>query len=368
MQKYQKNTIRLIWTKKIFIFVFAFITTFVSVGVSFLFPKWYRASATIMTQSTGNPMLNNMGALTSMGMNTLLGGFDNQYRFISILKSRTILDRVISKYDFQQKYKIESISDARDKLRKNIRVEVGDELQINVIFFDKDQDQVADITNYIIYCLDSLNIALNMTDGHHARLFIESRVNEIIDSLKYLQSEVMDFMKENNVLNLEAQVTMGVTQYAELKSKIILKEIELAVAEQTIAPDNPQVIRLKTELGLLKEQLQPLLNSSDGVYPDFRNIPAISVDMAEFERKVEYYATIMQYLGPQYESAKIEEAKDIPTFQIIDKAVRPERKYSPKRSLIALISAFASGLIAISIVITKYGSDNSENIIPKSTL
>jgi len=347
MQNYQTNILKIIWSKRVFICLFVFFITSISIGISLLLPKWYKASATIMTQSNNSSIFDNMGALTSMGISKVLGGVDNQNRFISILKSRTILDKVIDKFNFQQKYKTELISEIRERLKKNLKVELGEELQINVTFYDKDQDQVADITNYIIYCLDSLNIALNMTNGHYARLFIESRVNEIVDSLKYLQSEVIDFMRRNNVLNLEAQVTMGVTQYAELKSKIILKEIDLAVAEQTIAPDNPQIIRLKTELGLLKKQLQPLLNSSDGVYPDFRNIPEISVDMTEFERKVEYYATIMQYLGPQYESAKIEEAKDIPTFQVIDKAVRPERKDRPKCTKIVLITFFMSSIISL---------------------
>jgi len=344
MQKYQSEIFKIIWRKRLFIFLFVFITTSMSIGISFLLPKWYKASATIMTQGSSSSIFDNMGTLTSMSINKALGGFDNQNRFISILKSRTILDKVIDKFNFKQKYKTELITVIYERLKKNLKVGLGDELQINVTFYDKDQDQVADIANYIIYCLDSLNIALNTTNGYYARLFIESRVNEIIDSLKYLQSEVTDFMKRNNVLNLEAQVTMGVTQYAELKSKIILKEIELAVAEQMIAPDNPQVIRLKTELGLLKEQLQPLLSSAEGVYPDFRNIPEISVDMAEFERKVEYYTTVMQYLGPQYENAKIEEKRDIPSFQILDKAVRPEKKARPKKSKI-VITVFLSSII-----------------------
>ena len=347
MQKYQSEIFKIIWSKRIFILLFVITITSTSIVISFLLPKWYKASATITTQSNSSSIFDNMGTLTSMGISRVLGGFDNQNRFISILKSRTILDKVIEEFNFQKKYDMESISDIREKLKKNLKVELGEELQINITFYDKDQDQVADIVNYIIYCLDSINIGLNMTDGHYARLFIEGRVNEIIDSLKYLESDVIDFMRRNNVLNLEAQVTMGVTQYTELKSKIILKEIELAVAEQSIAPDNPQIKRIKTELNLLKEKLQPLLISSDGVYPDFRNIPRISVDMAKFERKLEYYATVIQYLGPQYEGAKIEEAKDIPTFQMIDKAVRPERKDRPKRAKIVLIAFFVSSITSI---------------------
>lgn len=63
--------------------------------------------------------------------------------------------------------------------------------------------------------------------------------------------------------------------------------------------------------------------------------------------KIEYHYKIIEYLGPQYEQAKIEETKNIPTLLILDKAVRPEMRDKPRRTpLVISISAIA-GLFAL---------------------
>lgn len=71
------------------------------------------------------------------------------------------------------------------------------------------------------------------------------------------------------------------------------------------------------------------------------------------QRSIDYYAKLIEYLGPQYEQSKIEEKKDIPTLQILDYAVRPERKAKPKRSLIVIITGFISGILLSSFYIIK---------------
>ncbi|MBL7086576.1 MAG: hypothetical protein ISS28_05715, partial [Candidatus Cloacimonetes bacterium] len=73
---------------------------------------------------------------------------------------------------------------------------------------------------------------------------------------------------------------------------------------------------------------------------------------ARLQRKVVYFSKLLEYLGPQFEQAKIEEARDISTIQVIDKAQRPEWKSKPKRAhivIIALILSFAISIIWITI-------------------
>lgn len=335
------------WKKRYFIGTVVFITTLSSIGISFLIPKWYRATSTIVTSSSGSSIFGSMGALATIGIGDLLGNNDNQFRFISILKSRTLLDHIINKYDLKTKYNCKTMRDTRLKLKKNLLIDIGDEYQINVTLYDRDQDQVADIVNYVIYCLDSLNIALNTNDAHNARVFIEQRVFEVLDSLQILERDIINFMERNKVLNLEAQVSALVTQAAELKGQILLKEIEYAVAKKSLNQDNPQLDRLKTELKALKDSYNDFLTIDNKLYPDFKQIPYIGITISKLERKVEYYTTVLGYLGPQYEKAKIDEKRDIPTFQILDKAVRPELKARPKKSKIVLAVFFSSLIICI---------------------
>lgn len=52
---------------------------------------------------------------------------------------------------------------------------------------------------------------------------------------------------------------------------------------------------------------------------------------------------IFELLTKQYEMAKLTEAKDVSTMQIIQNATVPDKKTKPKRSLIVLVITFAAG-------------------------
>ena len=56
------------------------------------------------------------------------------------------------------------------------------------------------------------------------------------------------------------------------------------------------------------------------------------------------------FVGAQLEEAKIEEIKDIPTFQILDYPQVPDKKFKPSRSKIVIASfllAFSFSIIGI---------------------
>ena len=52
------------------------------------------------------------------------------------------------------------------------------------------------------------------------------------------------------------------------------------------------------------------------------------------------------YLTQQYEDAKIQEAKNTPTIQLLDPAVTPIKKSSPKRLLMVFIMALITFVIS----------------------
>jgi len=62
---------------------------------------------------------------------------------------------------------------------------------------------------------------------------------------------------------------------------------------------------------------------------------------------MKYYEIMYELLARQYELAKIDEARDAAVIQVMDKAIEPDRKSKPTRSLIVLLSTFAAGLFSI---------------------
>ena len=64
-------------------------------------------------------------------------------------------------------------------------------------------------------------------------------------------------------------------------------------------------------------------------------------------RNLKYQEAIWEILAKQYEMAKMDEAKDFPLIQILDKATPPEKKSKPKRSLIVIMATLAVFLLAV---------------------
>ena len=71
----------------------------------------------------------------------------------------------------------------------------------------------------------------------------------------------------------------------------------------------------------------------------------MQLQLIKLQRNVEYYSRLVEYLGPLYEQQKFEEAKNIPTLQILDFAERPELKALAVALLYVFLVAFGATAI-----------------------
>lgn len=337
------------------------IVVVLAVIVSFILPRWYKATAVILPPSSDNQPLAAMSVLSNVGLGGFFGGDENMNKILSILKSNRLLEAVALRYNFMEKYDIDNMEETLEALSDNLDISVEDEMQIVVSFWDKDQEKVAEMTNYIILCLDSLNIILSTRKAKNNREFIETRVKEVIDSLKILESQITQFMKDENILSLTDQLTVGVQNAADLKAQIMAKEVELAIANNTYERSSPIILQLENEIASYKKKYREFFqdNPDDNLMPNFAKVPEIGIKFARMQRQLEYYVKVLEFLAPQYESSKIEEAKDIPTIQILDDAVRPERKDKPKRVFIVL------GAFILALILSLYMVYWKERVIMK---
>ena len=357
-----KSLFQIIWRWKNKIILFVFLITSLSIVISLLLPKWYKAKAVILAPQVSDggisPMANILG---NLGLSSVLGGNENIFRYLAILKSRSLEETLAIKFNLQEKYKCKNMELTLRQLEDNLIFEVGDESQIEISMYDKDQYLVADMTNYVVFVLDSLNAELSVSNARNNRIFMEERVNGYIDSLEITGKALADFMEENGILSLENQIIVGVEQAAILEGEIIKKEVELEVAQESFTNDNPAINLIKFELNSLRQKYEDFINANSlgSLVPNFSDVPDMQLELIKYQRQVEYYSRIIEYLGPLYEQQKFEEAKNIPTLQVLDHAVTPELKAKPKRAIIVIIVFVLSGILAVSYAIVKEG--NSED-------
>jgi uncharacterized protein involved in exopolysaccharide biosynthesis len=119
-------------------------------------------------------------------------------------------------------------------------------------------------------------------------------------------------------------------------------------------------VNSEVDLKILKDKYDEFFDnsSSDGAFLNLDDVPDIQKKYERLRRKVIYFSKVLEYLGPQYEQAKIQEAKDIPTIQVLDRATRPEWKSKPRRAFIVILSLLISFILSIVFVLAYEGIRN----------
>jgi len=330
----------LLWRNRKRFIINLFVASVIAIIVSLLLPKWYKASAVILPPAQ-SPTMSALQSLGGFGLSGLMGGSEEQNRFMAILHSNQLHRKVVQRFDLIDKFESDNMDLAIEELRSNLIFVLGNENQITVSIYDKDQDMVAPMTDYVVQCLDSLNNSLTTNQAASNREFIAGRLTEVEDSLRALSSEITRFMLSEGILSLEDQIRAGVEMAATLKTEISELQITHSYQQEVFGESNAltQETALQIESMLQKYQQLFYEGGTEGLVPNMDDIPDLLEAATTYEFQLEYLRTLYQFLGPQYEQARIEEKKDVPTLVIVDPPHRPDEKAKPRRALI-VISVF----------------------------
>jgi uncharacterized protein involved in exopolysaccharide biosynthesis len=124
--------------------------------------------------------------------------------------------------------------------------------------------------------------------------------------------------------------------------------------KQFSTASNPDVLRLEDELRELKKQLNILEskgpNPETDAWPSLSEAPSIGLEYVRLKRNALTQEKVFELMTQQYEIAKIDEAKEDITFQIIDRAIPPEKRVKPKRKLNVMLAGIVSLFAGIFLV------------------
>jgi uncharacterized protein involved in exopolysaccharide biosynthesis len=94
--------------------------------------------------------------------------------------------------------------------------------------------------------------------------------------------------------------------------------------------------------------------SSELMVPRGR-VPEVGLEYVRKLRDVKYNETIFDILARQFEVAKLDEAKQGALIQVVDPALVPERRSSPRRGLIVVVATMLGFFAAVGLVILQAG-------------
>ena len=149
--------------------------------------------------------------------------------------------------------------------------------------------------------------------------------------------------EKTGLIQLDAQAQALIRAGAELKGQIAMKEVELGAMRTFATGNNPDYIRTQQVVGGMRAQLARIETGSVST----TKAPEAGLEYLRKVRDLKYAETVYELLAKQFEMAKIDEAKEGSMIQVLDKAVVPDRKSKPKRSLIVLLATISTGFLSI---------------------
>ncbi len=324
-----------------------------SVIISFLLPKTYSSTASVMPQQQDNSLAalasNLSGGLGSLASG-LLGGGSPSDTWVGILGSQNVRDAVIKRFKLRDVYGTDTIEETRNALDEAVTIDKSKEGIISVTAEDSMPSRAAGIANAFIEELDRINRQVVMTSGKSTRAFVEKRLDETKVSLAKAEDAVKDFELKNKAVKLDDQSKAMIDAIGAVKGQLMAKEIELQTLLSYATPYNPQVELLSSEITGLKKQLRGLESGGNGrkdIFIPTDKYPMLALQFGRLMRDAKVQETLFELLTQQYEMARIQEAKDSPTVQVLDRGKVPEKKTKPKRGLIIGISTFSAFFLSI---------------------
>jgi uncharacterized protein involved in exopolysaccharide biosynthesis len=360
----------LLWRERRFLLGVAWKTLAAAIALALLLPVHYEGVTKIVpgeNQGGGAGLLGKLaGAGGSGGLGlgldptSLLGLKTPGALYVEIMKSRTVQDRLIDHFDLRHHYSMlarwgpSTYYDTRKKLKKFTDFEEDKKSGvITLTYTDYDKQTAADIANAYVDELNRLAADLNTSDAHRERVFLEERLKSAKHDLDQASLALSQFSSKNTVMDPQNQGRSMMDAAARIQGEVIASESELKGLREIYSDDHVKVRALKARIGELQGQLRKLMGGAGTVdsagsaaYPSMRSLPMLGYQYADLYRQAKIQETVYEFLTQQYEMAKIQEAKELPTVRVMDQAVPPERKSGPIRSLVVVLSLLSGLTIA----------------------
>jgi tyrosine-protein kinase Etk/Wzc len=292
-------------------------------------------------QSTASALFGQLGALASLtGMSGSLKNPSDLY--IGLLGSQSVTDAMVKRFDIVRLYHPKRFSDARLMIQKAAKFTTGKDGTISISVSDRDPRKAAVMANAFVEELYNLNNRLALGGASQRRLFFEQQLAQEKDKLADAEVDLKKTEESTGVIAPSGQTETVIRQVAELQANITSREVQLDSLRTSSTEQNPDVVRLTSELSGLREQLRQLESGTAKHTPgdislSTASVPQAGLEYIRKEREVKYHQFLFDLLARQYEAARIDEAKAAPVIQVVDPALPPDRKSGPFRALWALV-------------------------------
>ncbi|MGE5412075.1 MAG: GumC family protein [Clostridiales bacterium] len=343
-----------------FLIIWMTIVLIAATVFAFMLPEKYKATAVVMIPPENTMGLGGLSSLLSgksSSMGTKLFGVSgsSEDMLVGILGSRTANVEVVKHFHLMDYYEMPNMDRTLRAFSEDVEFGPNDQGMIEVSVINKDRNKSAQIANFFIEVLDSLNIKYNVEQAYNNRVFLEKRYQKNVADLRRAEDSLYRYQKKYGVFSVPEQMEAAVKSAAEIESQLAQVEVVAQMAKGQYGENSPHYQGYKQQISMLKNKINELKNSSNlsetsNVLFPFKKAPDMAIQYLRLFREIEVQQKIMEVLLPMYEQTRFEEQKSIPAVTVLDKAVPPALKDSPKRAFIIVGIGFVAFFILLVFV------------------
>lgn len=315
-----------------------------ALGVSYQIPPTYTAVTVFLPPQRANSgaemMLQSLGSLGGLaGAATGMKNPNDQFK--TFLTSEAVANALVDRFGLVARYGLKLKADARKSLKSVTKTSAGRDGLIMVEVEDTDPVFAAQLANAYVEEFGNLLNRMALTEAQRRRVFFEKQFRDATEMLKKSEMALQDTGFGASALKAMPETTIGAV--AALQAQVRGYEIKLSSMRGYLADSAPEFKQAQMELEALRLQLAKLDKNS--AFPS-----KTEPEYLGRYRDLKYYQALYEIFAKQFESAKLDEAREGAVIQVLDVAQPPERKSKPQRAQIAVTTTVAAGFLLLLFV------------------
>ena len=337
-------------------------------ALSFLIPKEYEATAQLLPPKEQKQGFGFSDLLSALPIPTLRLGEKGTPAdiFIATLKSMHTRRSMVNTFALQERYGVETMTDAVETLAEKTIIDKSEEGTIVISVLDRDPQMAAQMANHYTVILDSTNKSIGQISARERMGFIQVLRIEGEARLDSVMGNLQEFQSEHNAISIEDQARAVIGAAAAMQTDAMELEImRQGMIASGLDESHDRVKKLEREILLRQDAMTFLrdglnadsrgmmrgpqtLEMEENLFLPLRDIPKVAQDYAILEKDVLVQKALMQLLLQQEAESLIESRNNTATVQVLDPAIPPEIKARPQRVLIVFIAGVLSLFASIS--------------------
>jgi tyrosine-protein kinase Etk/Wzc len=331
------------------------------VAYALLATEWYSATLTVVPSQRSQD-------IAAMSLAAKLPGLESfstdVQRIQAVLASNSVADEVIHKFDLATQYGTAHLELAREALHQHCTD--GVDRKSSVVWLtceDPEPQRAMDMAKSFGEIGNKVFGRVSVSSAREERVFLAGQVANARRAVDEASQKLREFQEQHKVIDLPEQSKAVISAMAQIKGEMVSKQIELSYLTGFSGRGESNVVQLEQQISVMAHKLEQLeaqtaiqtgsgAGSSANFFPNAMNVPELRFELEQLMREQKIQETVFGLMTQRFEMARVDEARDTSSFQILDSPTLPTFRSRPRRRNIVamgLVAGLAAGIAWILI-------------------